>query len=468
MDIKRIDLKQPKYVIPACIYPIVLFLGYMIISSLHTDTSGNSRLRSTTYLNSDLPEAYTDSTLGSKMDNTEKEYGNIDDYSGVQSVENDNDSLQKKEDYESKYSESEARAVSAQDDRAKEAMELRAMQNRVREESLKRRSYNKSRSTSYDSDDEFTDPYSDTQIAHAQRERRRREMEAINRNLSSSPTYNSSDYGRVVNQLGYAPNGNRGNGSTDGTDGSYGNGDGDGDGNGNGSRGNYRSGNGGYDDNRGQGGNGHMSEAGEITGQEAPIKAVKKVRQNSDYFNTISSSKDQSKLITAIIDENIKAVDGSRVRLRLLDDIEIGDIVVKKGTYLYASMSGFGSQRVKGTVQSIFFHDDIIPVSLSIFDTDGLEGLYVPQSQFRQTAKDVASSAMEGGNDITESDGSTTGVKGWASQAVRNASTKVMNAFGKVFKRNVVRLKYGTKVYLIDSSQRENNNNNNNSKKQRQ
>ncbi len=465
MDLKRIDLKQPKYVIPACIYPIVLFLGYMIISSLHTDNSGNSRLRSTNYLNSDLPEAYTDSTLGTKMDNTEKEYGNIDDYSGVQSVENDNDSIRKKEEYTSKYSENEARAVSAQDDRAKEAMELRAMQNRVREESLKRRSYNRSRSTSYDSDDEFTDPYSDTQIARAQRERRRREMDAINRNLSSSPTYNGSDYGRVVNQLGYAPNGNRGNGSTDGTDGSYGNGYGDG--SGNGSRGNYRSGNGGYDDNRGQGGNGHMSEAGEITGKETPIKAVKKVRQNSDYFNTISSNKDQSKLITAIIDENIKAVDGSRVRLRLLDDIEIGDIIVKKGTYLYASMSGFASQRVKGTVQSIFFHDDIIPVSLSIFDTDGLEGLYVPQSQFRQTAKDVVSSAMDGGNDIVENDGSTSGIKGWASQAARNASTKVMSAFGKVFKRNVVRLKYGTKVYLIDSSQRENNNNSS-SKKQRQ
>ena len=463
MDFKRIDLKQPKYVIPASIYPIVLFLGYMIISSLQTDSTGSSRLRSTTYLNSDLPEAYTDSTLGSKMDNTQKEYGNIDDYSGVQSVENDNDSVNKKEEYSSKYSENEARAVSDQDDRAKEAMELRAMQQRVREESLKRRSYNRHRSSSYDPDDEFTDPYSDTQIARAQRERRKREMEAINRNLSSSPTYNNSDYGRVVNQLGYSPSGNGGNSSSDGFEGSYGNGYGNGSGlRGNGS--NYRGGNGGYDNNRSQNGEGHMSEAGEITGNEAPIKAVKKVRQNSDYFNTISSNKDQSKLITAIIDENIKAVDGSRVRLRLLDDIEIGDIIVKKGTYLYASMSGFGSQRVKGTVQSIFFHDDIIPVSLSIFDTDGLEGLYVPQSQFRQTAKEVASSAMEGGNDIVENNGSATGVKGWASQAARNASTKVMNAFGKVFKRNVVRLKYGTKVYLIDSSQRENNNN----KKQRQ
>lgn len=46
-------------------------------------------------------------------------------------------------------------------------------------------------------------------------------------------------------------------------------------------------------------------------------------------------------MITAIIDENVKAVDGSRVRLRLLDDVEIGDVTVRKGTYLYAIMSGF-------------------------------------------------------------------------------------------------------------------------------
>lgn len=56
-------------------------------------------------------------------------------------------------------------------------------------------------------------------------------------------------------------------------------------------------------------------------------------------------------LIKAIIDENVKAVDGSRVRLRLLDDIEIGETVVRKGSYLYATMSGFGSQRVKGNVK---------------------------------------------------------------------------------------------------------------------
>ena len=57
-------------------------------------------------------------------------------------------------------------------------------------------------------------------------------------------------------------------------------------------------------------------------------------------------------------------------------------------------MSGFGSQRVKGNIKSILINDNIIKVNLSIYDTDGLEGLYVPSSNFRETTKDVVSQAV--------------------------------------------------------------------------
>lgn len=76
-------------------------------------------------------------------------------------------------------------------------------------------------------------------------------------------------------------------------------------------------------------------------------EVVKKVKTASDYFNTLAKDAREPKLIKAIIDENIKAVDGSRVRLRLLDDIEINESVVRRGTYLYATVSGFSSGRVK-------------------------------------------------------------------------------------------------------------------------
>ena len=55
---------------------------------------------------------------------------------------------------------------------------------------------------------------------------------------------------------------------------------------------------------------------------EPPSAVVRKVKTTSDYFNTLAKDAREPKLIQAIIDEDIKAVDGSRIRLRLLDDVE--------------------------------------------------------------------------------------------------------------------------------------------------
>ncbi len=189
---------------------------------------------------------------------------------------------------------------------------------------------------------------------------------------------------------------------------------------------------------------------------DAPTnEVVRKVKTASDYFNTLAKDAREPKLIQAIIDENIKAVDGSRVRLRLLDDVEIGKYVVKRGTYLYAMVSGFSSGRVKGSISSILVDDELMKVSLSIYDTDGMEGLYVPNSQFRETSKDVASSAMSGNMNMGM--GSTgSSLAQWGMQAVTNAYQKTSNAISKAIKKNKVKLKYGTFVYLVNGQEKKN------------
>ena len=182
-------------------------------------------------------------------------------------------------------------------------------------------------------------------------------------------------------------------------------------------------------------------------------EVVKKVKVTSDYFNPLTQNEHEPKLIKAIIDEDVKATDGSRVRLRLLDDIEIGETVVKKGSYLYATMSGFGSQRVKGSINSILVDDELIKVSLSLYDTDGLEGLYVPGSQFRETTKDVASGAMQNNMNIDQT-GANSSLSQWGLQAVTNAYQKTSNAISKAIKKNKVKLKYGTFVYLVNGKEK--------------
>lgn len=412
---KKINFKQPKYMIPIIIYFPLLFVGYMVIDMFNIDTStpSDTRLKTTNYLSSELPEAYTDSVLGSKMENTEKEFGKITDLSGVQNVADDRDSLLKKESYDSKYSEDEARKVRQQ--QAAEAKKLEAMQDRVRQ--------NRKSMT----DDDYVAPVSDSDIAKVQRMRRQNQWSEIERNLSGNDndTYIADSDSQ---------SGRRNSSGSNGEESSSENID------------NRSSSNG--TSSRSTDGNTSSSEVKE----QQPEKVVKKTKETSEYFNTIGANSGQSKLISAIIDEDVKAVDGSRVRLRLLDDIQIGDKTVGKGTYIYAIMSGFGKQRVNGKIESIFYNEDIMKVDLSIYDTDGLPGLYVPLSTFRETTKDIASSAMQGGNILDNNSTSSNGIKGWASQAAQNASQRVMNALGTAAKKNRVKLKYGTKVYLIDES----------------
>ena len=45
------------------------------------------------------------------------------------------------------------------------------------------------------------------------------------------------------------------------------------------------------------------------------------------------------------------------------------------------------AERVKATITSILVGDKFINVKLSVFDNDGMEGFYVPESSFREFVK---------------------------------------------------------------------------------
>ncbi|EJW92453.1 conjugate transposon protein TraM, partial [gut metagenome] len=127
-----------------------------------------------------------------------------------------------------------------------------------------------------------------------------------------------------------------------------------------------------------------------------PKLVIKSGDTNAEKFHTVTSPDDaaEAKLIRAMIDQTTKAKEGTRLRFKLLDDITVSNTKLKKGTYLYGTVSGFGQQRVKATITSILVGDKFINVKLSVFDNDGMEGFYVPESSFREFMKDASSSAV--------------------------------------------------------------------------
>ena len=120
-------------------------------------------------------------------------------------------------------------------------------------------------------------------------------------------------------------------------------------------------------------------------------------------------------------------------------------------------MSGFGSQRVKGTVKSIFINDELIKINLSIYDTDGLEGLYVPESDFRSTAKDIGSQTMNTPPNFNTGTTVESAFVQWGMNAVQQGIQKTTQAISKNIKRNKVKLKYGTFVYLVNGREKQDN-----------
>ncbi|MDY3100433.1 MAG: conjugative transposon protein TraM [Porphyromonas sp.] len=387
--LKKINWKQPKYMIPLIIYFPLLFVGYFVIDLFHTEKAEiPDGLATTEYLNPDLPEAKMKGDgIGNKYESMLKSYGKIDDYSALGNIERNEEDT--REEYESKYTDEEREQLEAQ-----EAAKLAEMQRQLQESAQKGQEIAQGGS-----------PSEEDRIARS-KQREQEAMDELNRAIAQA---------RLQAQQSMMP------AATDTAD-------------------------------AGQREGKVEASDKKKTDDDEPQEVVKKVKVTSDYFNTLCDNDKETSLIKAIIDENIKAVDGSRVRLRLLDDIEINDVVVPKGSYLYATMSGFGSQRVKGNVQSIMVDDDIVKVSLALYDTDGLEGLYVPSSQFRETTKDVGSGALSNTSSLTNSS-TTSGnsLATWGAQTITNAVQKTSNAISKAIKKNNAKLKYGTFVYLINS-----------------
>ena len=188
--------------------------------------------------------------------------------------------------------------------------------------------------------------------------------------------------------------------------------------------------------------------------QEAKVKAeakkaddktlsVVKATQAPDAFNTVMPQK-EPQFITAVIDENVTGYAGSRIRLRLLETIMAGNILIPKDTYLYALISGFSGQRVALTIKTILYNGQLLPVKLAVYDQDGLDGLYVPNSQFRDFTKDASTNVMQG-VDIEST--STSYLMSAADKLFESTSSAIASAIRK----DKARIKYNSYVYLIDT-----------------
>lgn len=92
--------------------------------------------------------------------------------------------------------------------------------------------------------------------------------------------------------------------------------------------------------------------------------------------------------IRACVHQDQTLMDGQTVKLRLLESLQAGNIVVPKNTLVSGSAKVQG-ERLDIQVSSLEYAGNIIPVELAVYDSDGQKGLSVPSSLEQEAAKEA-------------------------------------------------------------------------------
>ena len=204
-------------------------------------------------------------------------------------------------------------------------------------------------------------------------------------------------------------------------------------------------------DDAGYGSNGNPIMANNQPKKDSVAVVTKAEDSNGDSFNTITDEeKLDDPLIKAMIDKTTKAHEGTRLRFKLLDDVIVKGTKLKKGTYLYGTVTGFGQQRVMADITSILVKDKFLKIHLTVYDLDGMQGFYVPESAFRDMMKNAGSAAMQ--SNISFDSGGSGGIsaEALALQALQNVYQSTSSAVSQAIRKNRAKIKYNSIVYLIN------------------
>jgi conjugative transposon TraM protein len=151
--------------------------------------------------------------------------------------------------------------------------------------------------------------------------------------------------------------------------------------------------------------------------------------------------------IAAVIHETQTIINGSIIKLRLIQAVFINGIQIPKNSFLFglASLKG---ERLTVEINSLRYGNSIFPVDLSVYDMDGLNGIYIPGAINRDVAKASADRSMQtlGVANLNDS---------WGAQAAGVGIDAAKTLFSKKAKLIKVVVKAGYKVLLVDEKEKQ-------------
>lgn len=138
-----------------------------------------------------------------------------------------------------------------------------------------------------------------------------------------------------------------------------------------------------------------------VSGLSQPIRdsafvADYSQERNIGFHTAVGTSgQTQKNTIQACIHENQTITDGQAVRMRLLEPMRAGETIIPKNT-LVTGMAKIAGERLGISITSLEYRGLIISVELTVIDSDGQAGIFIPGSMEMDAIKEIA--ANLGGN----------------------------------------------------------------------
>ena len=152
--------------------------------------------------------------------------------------------------------------------------------------------------------------------------------------------------------------------------------------------------------------------------------------------------------IQALIHQDQEIVSGSVVKLRLLDSIYVNGTLIPKNEFVYG-IASVDAERLKIEIVTLRYRNSILPIALSAYDMDGLEGLYIPGAITRDAAKSGVDDAIQSLQIMTMDPSVSAQVAGAGIQAAKGL-------FSRKAKLVRVKVKAGYQLLLRDNNQKNN------------
>ena len=176
------------------------------------------------------------------------------------------------------------------------------------------------------------------------------------------------------------------------------------------------------------------------------------IQETNNVFYTVSDEKLKSDLkntISACIHNDQTIVDGQSVRLRLTEQLQAGTILIPTNAII-SGTARIQGERMGITVNSLEYDGLILPVDLTVYDTDGQRGIYIPNTRTVNAAKEIVAN-------MGTSAGTSISLTSNASQQLvadlgRSAIQGTSQYMAKKLREVKVNLKAGYKILLLPNN----------------